>query len=211
MDRLIISQGLLCRQWYENDDKLQNKIIVPGSLYTDVVHYFHDIPSGGHLGADKTLAKLRQIFYWPGIKEFVQKYCVQCTKCATRKTSKPTRSPLGHSVVLAPLERVAVDINGPLPRSESGNAYVLVICDCFTRWTEAVALPNQAAETVAKAFVDTYVSRFGVPLSIHSDQGSNFTSSLFNDMCGLLQIKHTTSTALHPQSNGMVERFNRTL
>ena len=113
--------------------------------------------------------------------------------------------------VNAPMERVAVDIFGPLPLTKANNKYVLVVTDLFTKWTEAIALPNQEADTVSKAFVDNFVSRFGVPLQLHSDRGSNFTSKLFSDMCDLLQIDHTMSTPQHPQSNGSVERFNRTL
>ena len=145
------------------------------------------------------------------MKTDIEQYCQKCHLCASRKPHKPTRSPLGSNHVSAPLERVAIDICGPFPLSNSGNKYILVICDCFTRWTEAIPIPNQEADTIVKAFVDVYVSRFGVPLQIHSDQGRNFTSKLFAEMCQLLQIHHTQSTAFHPQSNGIVERFNRTL
>jgi len=118
----------------------------------------------------------------------------------------------GHPFgVSALLERFAVDVFGPLPKSKDGNSYVLVICDCFTRWIEAIPFPNQEAETVVRAFVDQYISHFGVPLQIHSDRGTNLTSKLFADMCDLLQLQHTKSTPQHPQSNGNVERFNRTL
>ena len=171
----------------------------------------HDIPIAGHLCAEKTLVKIRQSFFWSGMKDDIQNYCKQCHQCASRKPTKPNRTPLGSSFVSEPLEKCSIYIFGPLPKTTSGNSYVLVICDCFTRWTEAIALPNQEAETVAKAFVDNYLSRFGVPLIVHSDQGSNFTSKLCSDMCNLLRIHHTKSTPLHPQSNGSVERFNRTL
>ena len=98
-DRMSVSQSLLGRTWFESDDKYQMQIVVPTNRYKDLVHYFHDLPSGGHLGADKTLNKVRQTFYWPGIKEYVEKYFLQCTKSAARKTSKPGKSPLGNSVV----------------------------------------------------------------------------------------------------------------
>jgi len=103
------------------------------------------------------------------------------------------RSPLGSRPVVAPLESNALDILGPLPRSESGNKFVLVVCDLFTHWTEAIAIPDQLAETVAKAFVNDYISRFGVPLQTHTDRGTNFVSKLFAEMCKLLQMHHTWS------------------
>ena len=111
----------------------------------------------------------------------------------------------------APLERVALDILGPLPTSVRGNKYILIVGDYFTKWVEAFPLENQKAETVAEVFVREFVSRFGVLLQLHSDQGRNFESVLFSEMCRLLGIDTTRTTALHPQSDGMVERFNRTL
>jgi len=157
------------------------------------------------------LDKIRQTFYWPDMTADVERYCSQCHSCGARKPSKPKRSPLGFQPVVAPLERVALDILGPLPRSEQGNKYVLVICDLFTHWTEAIAIPDQLSETVVKAFVNEYVSRFGVPLQIHTDRGTNSVSKVFSKMCKLLQIHQTFSTPLHPQSNASVERFNRIL
>ena len=101
--------------------------------------------------------------------------------------------------VASPMERLAVDVMGPLP--ESGNKYLLIAMDYFSKWPEAYALPNQEATMVAEVLVKELVCRFGVPLYIHSDQGRNFESAVFNE---------TRTTPLHPQSDGMVERFNRT-
>jgi len=109
------------------------------------------------------------------------------------------------------LERIAVDILGELPMTENGNKYILVVSDYFTKWTEAYAMPNMEAATVARVIVEQFVSRYGVPKKVHSDQGSQFTSRLFTEMCRLLQIEKTRTTPYHPESDGMVERFNRTL
>jgi transposase InsO family protein len=111
----------------------------------------------------------------------------------------------------APFERIAIDIMGPLPRPDSGNRYILVVMDYFTKWPEAYPLQDQEAETVAESLVTQFVSRYKVPLQLHSDQGSNFESALFGHMCKLLGIHKTRTTALYPQSDGMVERFNRTM
>lgn len=109
------------------------------------------------------------------------------------------------------MERVAVDVMGPLPRSDRGNRYVLSVMDYFTKWPEAYALPDQEAETVVDALVEGMFSRFGVPETIHSDQGRNFESRVFAVMCERLGIQKTRTTPLHPQSDGLVERFHRTL
>ena len=109
------------------------------------------------------------------------------------------------------MERIAIDVLGPLPTTEAGNKYILVIADYFTKWVEAFPLPNQEAKTVADKLVNEVVCRFGIPLIIHTDQGRNFKSALFTEMCQLLDIQKTRTTPYHPQSDGMVERFNGTL
>jgi hypothetical protein len=111
----------------------------------------------------------------------------------------------------SPMERIAVDVLGPLPETEQQNKYLLIVADYFTKWTEAFPIRNQEATTVADVLVKEVVSRFGVPLVLHSDQGRNFESTVFAEMCRLLGIEKTRTTPLHPQSDGMVERFNRTL
>ena len=110
-----------------------------------------------------------------------------------------------------PLERIAVDITGPFMPSDQGNKYVLVVGDCFTKWTEAYALPDQEAKTVARVLAEDFIPRYGVPREIHSDQGCNFESALFKEMGKILGMEKMRTTPLRPQSDSMVEQFNRTL
>ena len=109
------------------------------------------------------------------------------------------------------MEHLALDVLGPFPLTEDWNKYILIVADYFTKWVEAYPLPNQEAPTVAEVLVKEYVCCFGVPLLLHSDQGRNFESAVFQGMCQLLGIRKTRTTPYHPQSDGMVERFNRTL
>ena len=111
----------------------------------------------------------------------------------------------------APMERVALDIMGPLPKTTRGNKYVLVVGDYFTKWIEAYPMPNQEAPTVADILTREFISRYGAPAEIHSDQGRNFESAVFQDVCKILGVRKTRTTAFHPQSDGFIERFNRTL
>ena len=85
------------------------------------------------------------------------------------------------------------------------------VLDYFSKWIEAFATPDQEAETVANVLVDGFILCYGVPKQIHSDQGSQFESKLFRFLCDLLGIDKTRTTAYHPQSNGFIERYNRTL
>lgn len=115
------------------------------------------------------------------------------------------------TVTSRPYERVALDILGPLPETPDRNKYILVIGDYFSKWTEAFPLPNQEAQTVAKVLEEQWVCRLGAPRTIHTDQGRNFESNLFKEVCQMLNIHKTRTSPYHPQSDGMVERFNRTL
>ena len=109
------------------------------------------------------------------------------------------------------MERVGVDILGPFPATYRGNRYVLVAMDYFTKWPEAYAVADQSAVTTAEHLVNEMFCRFGVPEELHSDQGQNFEAQVFQEVCKRLGIKKTRTTPLHPQSDGLVERFNRTL
>ena len=110
-----------------------------------------------------------------------------------------------------PLECIAMDILGPLPTTVRGNKYILVVGEYFTKWTEAYPIPDSEATTVAKILVNEFICRFGVPEQLHTDQGRNFESTLIKQICRLLGVRKTRTTPYHPQSDGMVERFNRTL
>jgi hypothetical protein len=114
--------------------------------------------------------------------------------------------------VSEPLQRIAIDVLGPLdPPTDDGNRYVLVIVDYLTKWAEAYAMPDQTTLEIAKHLVDDFICRFGIPTQLHSDQGRQFESAIFQEMCKLLGIRKTRTTPLHPQSDGQTERMNRTL
>ena len=104
-----------------------------------------------------------------------------------------------------------IDILGPITTSESENRYVLMLIDQFTKWLECYPLPKHTAENVVSKVVKGFISRFGCPLEIHSDQGSEFDSALFKSVCNLLEITKTHTTPYRPSANGQMERYNRTL
>ena len=109
------------------------------------------------------------------------------------------------------MERIAIDILGPLPETPRKNKFTLVVSDYFAKLTESYPIPNQEATTVAEKLMSEFICRFGVPRQLHSDQGTNFESNVFAEVCKLLDIEKTHSTPLHPQSDGQVERFNKTI
>ena len=186
--------------------------VLPRSMVPSTLHSLHNCRTGGHLGVEKLLDRVRSRFYWPGWTQDVKEWCKSCHDCAANKITGPApRAPLQTTVTSRPFERIALDILGPLPFSEKGNRYILVLADYFTKWAEAFPLVNQEAKTVAGVFVNEFILRFGAPRTVHTDQGRNFESHLFQEICELLEMHKTRTTPYHPQSDGLVERLNKTL
>jgi hypothetical protein len=113
--------------------------------------------------------------------------------------------------VRAPFKRIAIDVAGPFPRSDQGNHYLLITMDYFTKWPEVYAIPNQEALRVAEVLVANFFCRFGIPQELHSDQGCNFKSQLVQKVLQCLGVSKTCTTPLHPQSDGMVQRYIKTI
>ena len=189
-----------------------NLIVVPPEMRHILLKLSHNNVLAGHFGMVKTEQKIRTHFFWPGIKADVEKYvqgCVECTK--SKPLNKKHRAPLTEFTAGAPMEKCHIDILGPLPCTKRKNVYILLIVDQFTKWAEAIPLPNQTAEEVAKATVENFIVRMGCPLEIITDQGSNFESNLFSELCRLLEIAKRRTTPYHPSANGQVERLNRVI
>ena len=212
-ESLYLQNGVLFYRWESAaGDHLLSLRVLPTAMREDAWKQLHTDHGGGHMGTRKTMGKLRERFFWVGQRFDVKRWCQSCAICQARKgPPRQSRSPMQQYNVGYPGERVAIDVMGPLPETRSGNRYLLVLMDYFTKWPEAYALPNQEAKTVATAMLQGFVSRFGIPHEIHSDQGRNFESAVFKGMCDKLGVTKTRTTALHPQSDGMVERYNRTI
>ena len=210
---LQLLNGVLYRLWETpSGDSVVKQLILPESLRTEVLQELHNTRTAGHLGVAKTRSRVQGRFYWVQCGRDVQEWCRNCDICAQKRgPQRKIKAPMAKYNVGSPMERIAIDVLGPLPITEAGNKYILIIADYFTKWVEAFPMPNQEACTIAELLVKEVVCRFGVPLLVHSDQGRNFESALFAEMCRLLGISKTRTTPYHPQSDGMVERFNRTL
>ena len=210
---LELKDGLLVRKYRDSAmDSVVRQAIVPQKERREVLNFSHDLQTSGHLGIKKTLSKVRKNYYWPVVEQDVKIYVSGCEICQKGKEPMPLkRAPMQVARSGYSMERIAVDILGELPNTERGNKYVLVVADYFTKWTKCYPMLNMEAATVAKLLVEELFTRFGVPDQIHSNQGRQFESKLFAEMCNLLHIDKTRTTPYHQQSDGMVERLNKTM
>lgn len=207
--QLEVIDRVLFYVWQESSNTRQ-LFVVPQKLKEEVLAMFHDSLVGGHMGRDKTLEKLRQRVYWYGMSTDVKVHVATCDTCNRnkRQTANP-KAPLQSYQAGYPNYRVHLDILGPFCETPRGHKYVLMVIDQFTRFLELIPLKTQEADVMAKAFFEGYVVRFGVPFIVHTDQGRNFESEMFQVFCSLMEISKTRTTAYRPSSNGQVERYNQ--
>ncbi|KAK9885262.1 hypothetical protein WA026_010760 [Henosepilachna vigintioctopunctata] len=170
----------------------------------DSVHRF------SHPGVKATTKLLTERYVWHSIKKDSKKWTQTCVECQRSKITRHVKSAVG---TFAPpssrFEHVHLDIV-VMPLSE-GYRYCLTMIDRFSRWPEAIPLRDQEAPTVARVFYDHWISRFGVPLRITTDQGRQFESHLFKHLSKVIGSTLIHTTAYHPAANGLVERFHRQL
>ena len=212
-DALVLNNGVLMRKFEKKDGSgIYLQLLTPSALKNDVLYQMHSGILSDHLGRKKTKERVLQRYYWFKVREDVKLWVLQCDNCGANKPPvfKP-RAPLGSMPAGAPLDRLSTDLIGPFPRTPRGNRYILVVTDQFTKWVEVFAIPDQSAETTARTILNEVIARYGSPISIHSDQGGNYESRIFGELCSLLEIKKSRTSVRNPKGNGQTERFNKTL
>ena len=211
LSSLYIQNGILCRKFETTNGRLAYlQQIVPPSLVTEIITSLHNSLTAGHLGAYKTLEKVRQRYYWPGFKTDVKHHTLRCHKCQKRSGApQKHRHSLVDWKISHPFHHIGLDFLGPLP-TWNGCHYILLIGDHLTKWYEAIPPPDQTAATTSDALLERWICRFGCPYSTHTDRGTNFESQLFANLLRKLEIDETRTTSFHLQSNSVIERMNRT-
>ena len=171
---------------------------------SQVLCALHNNPSAGHLGVSKTLEEVRRRFYWQGMREDVEMHVRRCVPCAAvNDPCKLPKAPLINIKAGHPLQRDAIDIVGPTPRSTSGHEWLLVVSD------QAFPVRNTSAVMLAKKVTDEYICRFGCFEGLHFDQGANVDGAVFKGLCDLIDAAKTRTSPYHPQGDGQVERLNK--
>lgn len=215
----FLRNDVLMRKWRPVDRpageewSVCEQVVLPECYRTEVLSLAHESPFGGHFGVRKTLTKITRHFYWPHVRRDVVAFCRSCHACQVAgKSGHPLpAAPLNPlPVVEEPFSEVLIDCVGPLHKTRKGNEYLLTVLDMATRFPEAFPLRNIKAQTIVDHLMQ-FFSRVGLPRSIQSDRGSNFTSGVFQEVMFQLGVTQKTSSAYHPQSQGAIERFHATL
>lgn len=199
-DGLVWTCDGLC--YVPNDRELQRRLI----------HEVHDTPTGGHMGLQKTWARLSSTCWWPGMRRMIKDYVSGCLTCAATKPDLRRPAGLLHPLPIPekPWQVISIDFVGPLPRTSDHYDTVLVVIDKFSKGGHLIPTTSHAtAKHTAKLLIDNVVRLHGLPGAIISDRGTQFTAKLFRKVWEQLGTDLRFSTAYHPQSDGQTERLNR--
>jgi hypothetical protein len=183
--------------------------LVPAVFWRPIFDAVHSL---AHPGIRATRRLISSRFVWPGLASQVATWCRDCQSCQQGKVTSQPLSPPG--LIANPSQRFShlhIDLVGPLPTSKDGFTHLLTVVDRSTRWAEAIPLRSTSAASCGDALVSGWVARFGVPEQVTSDRGRQFCSSVWDALSRQLGMKMRFTTAYHPQSNGLVERFHRRL
>ena len=188
--------------------------VVPEHLRNCIIELCYDHPASGHFAIDRTLSHFKECFYWPNALKDVTSWVRGCVKCNAFNTPPGgyVRAPLNPINSSERFETICYDIAGPfMPVTPRGNRYALILVDHFTKWTEAIALPDIQALTIARAIYDQWCCRYGLMKFLHSDGASNVDGHVVRELCKLLGIGKTKSSRLHPQGDGISESMVKVL
>ena len=211
--------AMLLKQWLkihvDQDGVLRRRtsrreqLLIPKAYHPLVFKELHQ--DMGHLGVERTLDLIRERFYWPQMSKDVEHFVTKVCECLKKKKpSKQTRAPMTSIQTTYPFQLVSIDFLH-LEKCKHGYEYILVVMDHFTRFAQAYATKNKTAKTVADKIFNDYALKFGFPSRLHHDMGKEFDNRLMARLKELSGIQGSHTTPYHPQGNGQVERFNRTL
>ena len=191
----------------------KGRILVPKTLRESVLQRYHTHQLASHQGVTKTLVKLRAGFKFPKMGNYVWTYIAKCLICAKRKCHGTQRAPMKPLPATDYVgEQWAMDICGPIyPVGINNNKYIIVFCEYTTRYVKAAPMMDQTAHTIAEKFIEKIILRHGTCKKILTDRGTNLGGHLMENLYETLGIKHIKSSSYRAQSDGVVERHNRSI
>ena len=211
MSRIIERGGIYYRIHLHHGIR-HEQLLVPLQYRAEVLNLAHENPLSGHFGVEKTKERVLREFYWPQVEQDVVKRYRECTTCCRMSPKRHAKVPMGTpALATEPFSAVSIDLVGPLsPTSSEGHRYILTMVDQATRYPDAVPLRHIDSQSVADALCQMF-SYTGYPQQLTSDNGTQFTSGMFEAFLRSIGTVHLKTPVYHAQSNGLVERFNGTL
>ena len=172
---LTLINGLLCREIDQPGAGHITQTVIPAPLIPELLKQLHGGPLVGHLAFEKVLASSRRLCFWPSMHRDIRRWCDECYACLRRKSPIPKhQAPLKTLQVMRPFQRVAADIL-ELPMTSRHNRYVLVVEDCYTKYVNLYAFPDQTAMTVASWLFNDYMMEHEVMETLHTDRGGSLS------------------------------------
>ena len=212
LTKFHVTGDLLYRQGeLQTDNTRHPQFVVPEHFRKKALQGCH--ADAGHQGQNRTLSLLQERFWWPNMTNDCREAVKSCQRCAAADGHQD-KAPLCPIQATHPMELVHIDVVGIEKQPDaikSGTAKVLVVTDHFTRFTQAFLIENEQAATIAGTLWAGFLSYFGAPARLISDQGRNFEGKIIAELCKLLGVEKVRTTPYHPQGNGQVERANQTL
>ena len=209
--RLYLNKDGIVACKRRDEDKVlykYNAIVLPQLYQTELLFRSHD--QMGHQGIDKVYQRILKRFEWPGMKKACEKWVTACLSCQQVKNSRKLRFPL-QSIESSEFNEVVQIDHQKICMTDSGYDQVLVTIDHFTKYAEAVPCITASAEETCDHVINTWIARHGCPMTFQSENGTAFVGELTKELMRRSQVAQAHSTTYHPQTNGLVERQNRTL
>jgi hypothetical protein len=188
-----------------------DQTMVPTSLKRLTLKMHHE--GYGHMGANRMLETIRLRYFWRNMDQDIIEHTNKCLNCKLRKSyqRKPKVPIMKYSDTARPLDRVHVDLTGPLPATKLKNKYIMVIKDYLTKYVWLIPLKTKTAMEVAEAFVGEFICQAGVPGRVISDRGNEFVNQLLSNVSRVMGINRISTTPYNPRADGFVENHNKTL
>jgi hypothetical protein len=165
----------------------------------------------GHFKAESTYKRLAEAYYWKGMRDDVEKWVKKCLVCQRNSDEAPKYHPATPITITGVCDRLGIDLIGGLPKTKRGNKWIITMVDPFSKYPVAVPLRNKTKSEVTRAYWEHWVTQFGPPKVIITDQGTEFTNSLLRELNEMIGVEHNVTAAYNPRTNGLTERFNQTL
>ena len=210
MKGYLVMSGMLYRYNpdIEEDDA---QLVVPRHELTQILQEYHDAPTSGHYGAERTYRRIAQRYYWKGMRAYITNYTKNCAECQRYKaTNQKPAGLLMTSSMNQRFETISFDLFGPLPTTRDGNNWIFIVEDNASRWIELFALKTATAEQCAQVLINEICLRYGTPRRFVSDNGTQFISAVLQQVTHCMDISHSFTPVYHPEANP-VERKNRDL